>query len=127
MWQAIRQIQEDYRQGRIENNLHRKTTDYLRRQGWTYALALRRAVQRLPYSRYYRGPSVHHWMATYAVYEFISAINDQDFYLKFDLKWHGTLVESIHQREYAISSRWHPVPTALRKEQENGGRNETDF
>lgn len=66
-------------------------------------------------------------MATYAVYEFISAINDQDFYLKFDLKWHGTLVESIHQREYAISSRWRPVPTALREEQENGGRNETDF
>jgi len=47
---------------------------FLRSRGLRARTVLRLTVRQLPNSRDYRGPSLHHWLTGFTVYEFIENI-----------------------------------------------------
>ncbi|WP_125581022.1 hypothetical protein [Levilactobacillus cerevisiae] len=103
---TIHRLQQDYSQNRITIYLHKKSTDYLRSQHLRADSALKFAIQQLATSHYYRGPSPHHWLPNFWVYEFIETILEVNMYVKFDLSATNSRLESVHPREKALNLTW---------------------
>ena len=102
----IQRIEHDYEQKQLSLYLHKKSTDFLRSRGLRARTVLRLTVRQLPNSHDYRGPSLHHWLTEFTVYEFIENILDGDMYVKFDLSPTTSQLESIHPREKPLNHTW---------------------
>jgi len=106
----IQRIEHDYAQQHLSLYLHKKSTDFLRSRGLRARTVLRLTVRQLPNSHDYRGPSLHHWLTEFTVYEFIENILDGDLngdmYVKFDLSHTTSQLESIHPREKPLNNTW---------------------
>jgi len=106
----IQRIEHDYEQKQLSLYLHKKSTDFLRSRGLRARTVLRLTVRQLPNSHDYRGPSLHHWLTEFTVYEFIENILDGDLngdmYVKFDLSHTTSQLESIHPREKPLNNTW---------------------
>ncbi len=102
-------IREDYEHGNISLSLKMKSTQDLRKKGLTPTKALEIAIQQLPNSHYFRGPSPNHHdpdNPNINVYEFLVKLTGTDYYLKFCRYTGGTEVMSIHEREKDADYSW---------------------
>jgi len=106
----IQRIEHDYEQKQLSLYLHKKSTDFLRSRGLRARTVLRLTICQLPDSHDYRGPSLHHWLTGFIVYEFIENILtgdlSGDMYVKFDLSRITSQLESIHPREKPVNNTW---------------------
>jgi len=102
----IQQIIYDYDHNRFKMFFHKKTIRYLEQQRLSTEQVLSAAIDQLCVSHYYRGPSKHHWLDGFMVYEFIEYIDDIDMYVKFDIGSNSTQIESFHPREKELNVTW---------------------
>jgi len=102
----IQQILSDYRAGRLKYYLHEKSRRYLKQEGISASKVLKLAIAQLPTSHFYRGPSDHHWLPKFVVYEFIELNHGVNLYVKFDVGPEYTQLESYHPQEKALNVTW---------------------
>ncbi|ANZ60226.1 hypothetical protein AYR62_01015 [Secundilactobacillus paracollinoides] len=102
----IKQIEYDYATKRIDSNLHAKSRTYLSAHNVTYEKVLFEAVTHLEMAKFFRGPHAHHWLKNTEVFEFVVYISQIDFYVKFDVREGGTLIESFHPTEKMVDDSW---------------------
>lgn len=103
----IERIQTDLKMGRVRSNVHAKTRQYMTNHHLTFDYVTKWSIDHLSEAEYVRGPSEHHWMRGFLVYEFLIKIEKWDLYLKFDVSETGTLIESFHEREKTITDTWY--------------------